>query len=412
MTQNGPAHPQRVLSIQSHVVHGYVGGKAAVFPLQLLGFDVDIVNTVHFSNHSGYGPGRFGGTKASAKDLDDLFERLEGNEMIQVNERVITGYVPGPEALKVISRFVRRMKEKNKDLIYVLDPVMGDAGKLYVSPEVVPIYKEMLPLATIITPNWFEVETLTGKKLDSVNGLRDALRILHEEYNVKDVVVTSIPLIQGEGLERELPEDIRRSGVGEGEDNDEVLLCVSSSQREDGKRLTHAMRVRKIEGYFSGVGDLFSALVCGHYRPASITVSSPAAAAASRPQAQMGAATQSILGAVPPNHISMTFARPSPPQTPIAHATYMALLKTVHILRATQDYFVSTYSEGEEVNMTDGEKDKLDPMRVVRRMRGRELRLVQCQDVLRRRVFGEFGMRAIGDDGMIYWENFWEDNNN
>jgi len=62
--------------------------------------------------------------------------------------------------------------------------------------------------------------------------------------------------------------------------------------------------------------------------------------------------------------------------------------------------------------MTDGEKDKLDPMRVVRRMRGRELRLVQCQDILRRRVLGEFGMRAIGDDGMVYWENFWEDNDN
>ena len=30
----------RVLSIQSHTVHGYVGNKSAVFPLQLLGFEV------------------------------------------------------------------------------------------------------------------------------------------------------------------------------------------------------------------------------------------------------------------------------------------------------------------------------------------------------------------------------------
>lgn len=35
---------------------------------------------------------------------------------------------------------------------------MGDAGKLYVAPDVVPIYKSLLPQATIITPNWFEVE--------------------------------------------------------------------------------------------------------------------------------------------------------------------------------------------------------------------------------------------------------------
>jgi len=32
----------RILSIQSHVVFGYVGGKAAVFPLQCLGYDVDV----------------------------------------------------------------------------------------------------------------------------------------------------------------------------------------------------------------------------------------------------------------------------------------------------------------------------------------------------------------------------------
>ena len=36
----------RCLSIQSHVVHGYVGNKAAVFPLQLLGFEVDSICSV------------------------------------------------------------------------------------------------------------------------------------------------------------------------------------------------------------------------------------------------------------------------------------------------------------------------------------------------------------------------------
>jgi hypothetical protein len=33
---------KRILSIQSHVAFGYVGGKAAVFPLQCLGYDVDV----------------------------------------------------------------------------------------------------------------------------------------------------------------------------------------------------------------------------------------------------------------------------------------------------------------------------------------------------------------------------------
>ena len=39
----------RVLSIQSHVVSGYVGNKSATFPLQLLGFEVDGINSVQVS---------------------------------------------------------------------------------------------------------------------------------------------------------------------------------------------------------------------------------------------------------------------------------------------------------------------------------------------------------------------------
>jgi len=37
-----------ILSIQSHVTYGYVGNKAAVYPLQTIGFDVWPINTVQF----------------------------------------------------------------------------------------------------------------------------------------------------------------------------------------------------------------------------------------------------------------------------------------------------------------------------------------------------------------------------
>jgi len=43
----------RVLSIQSHVVHGYVGNKCAVFALQTHGIETDPINTVQFSNNTG-----------------------------------------------------------------------------------------------------------------------------------------------------------------------------------------------------------------------------------------------------------------------------------------------------------------------------------------------------------------------
>lgn len=40
----------------------------------------------------------------------------------------------------------------------VLDPVMGDEGKIYVSEEVVPAYKSLLRDADLILPNQFEAE--------------------------------------------------------------------------------------------------------------------------------------------------------------------------------------------------------------------------------------------------------------
>ena len=44
-----------ILSLQSYVAYGYVGNRAAVFPLQRLGHEVVAINTVQFSNHTGYG---------------------------------------------------------------------------------------------------------------------------------------------------------------------------------------------------------------------------------------------------------------------------------------------------------------------------------------------------------------------
>ena len=47
------ARTTRVLSVQSHVVSGYVGNRAAAFPLQLLDIDTDVINSLQYSNHTG-----------------------------------------------------------------------------------------------------------------------------------------------------------------------------------------------------------------------------------------------------------------------------------------------------------------------------------------------------------------------
>lgn len=75
---------------------------------------------------------------------------------------MLSGYVPGAEAVAAVGNIARELKENHKDqpgkFFWVLDPVMGDNGRLYVAPEVVPEYKKLLQYADLILPNQFEAE--------------------------------------------------------------------------------------------------------------------------------------------------------------------------------------------------------------------------------------------------------------
>ncbi|KAI0737352.1 Ribokinase-like protein [Daedaleopsis nitida] len=340
----------RILSIQSHVAYGYVGGKAAVFPLQCLGYDVDVVNTVNFSNHSGYA--RFGGSRTSADELRQMFDIMEQNELMKP-ERLLTGYVPGAEATAAVTSLARRLRERNSNLIYLLDPVLGDSGRLYVSPEVVPIYREALPLATIITPNWFEVEVLTDTKIIDAAALRQAMRILHDTYKVPNVVISSIPL-KG-WLQDCLPSSLRPAGS----DTDH-LACIASSSTTGGSKAVHAACFPCLPGYFSGVGDLFSALVLAHFAESE--------------------------------------ASPPGDETPLSRAASQAVSKTHTILSMTHEAALALPED--ERRVTDEELDAREPMRKIKRMRGRELRLIQGQDIIR-------GTEAIEYRQLKPWDDFW-----
>ena len=78
----------KILSIQSHVVHGYVGNRAAVFPLQLLDFEVDFINSVQFSNQTGYKS--FRGQRLNSEDLSELFLGLKENDLLKYTH-ILTG---------------------------------------------------------------------------------------------------------------------------------------------------------------------------------------------------------------------------------------------------------------------------------------------------------------------------------
>ncbi|KAI2504631.1 Phosphomethylpyrimidine kinase [Fragilaria crotonensis] len=138
----------RVLSIQSHVVSGYVGNKAAVFPLQLLGFDVDVVNSVHFSNHTGY-PGGWTGEVLNGDQLRSILAGLDKNGLLHDVAHLLTGYIGSESFLTAVLEVLTTLRQHGK-VRFVCDPVLGDAGQFYVPQELVQVYREkVIPLPTL-----------------------------------------------------------------------------------------------------------------------------------------------------------------------------------------------------------------------------------------------------------------------
>ncbi|XP_011634149.1 pyridoxal kinase [Pogonomyrmex barbatus] len=223
----------RILSIQSHVVSGYVGNKSATFPLQLLGFEVDAINSVQLSNHTGYK--MFKGQVLNDKDLEDLVDGLAQNGLDNYTH-LLTGYIGSASFLKRVVLLITTLKAKNPNLTYVCDPVMGDDGKMYVPQALKEIYKkEIIPLADVVTPNQFEIELLTDEKITNMNELQNAIKKLHQA-GPKIVAISSTEL------------------------NDKLTTVVSTAKDATLMKID----IPRIPVTFTGSGDLFAALFLAH----------------------------------------------------------------------------------------------------------------------------------------------------
>lgn len=70
---------------------------------------------------------------------------------------------------------------------------MGDEGRLYVSPTMVPLFWDaLLPAASVLTPNCFEAELLTGLRIVDDASAAAACDALHAQ-GPHTVVRTSNP---------------------------------------------------------------------------------------------------------------------------------------------------------------------------------------------------------------------------
>ncbi|PRY54122.1 pyridoxal kinase [Knoellia remsis] len=180
-----------ILSIQSAVAYGHVGNSAAVFPMQRLGVEVWPVNTVHFSNHTGYGAWR--GPLMAPGDVRDVITGVEEREALAEVDAVLSGYQGGEEIGDVILDAVARVKAANPDAIYACDPVMGNAKSgCFVHPAIPVLLRErVVPAADLITPNQFELGFLTETEPET---LEDTLASVDRARDMgpSTVLVTSV----------------------------------------------------------------------------------------------------------------------------------------------------------------------------------------------------------------------------
>lgn len=239
----------RVLSIQSHVVRGYVGNKSATFPLQVLGFEVDSINSVQFSNHTGYE--HWKGQVLTADELQVLYDGIKLNK-VNHYDYVLTGYSRDVSFLESVVDIVQELKTANPNLVYVCDPVLGDNGAMYVPEALLPVYRDkVVPICDIITPNQFEAELLTGTKITTEKDAHEAMDQLHS-MGPNTVVITSSDL---------------HSPLG-----DDYLVALGS-QTVKSNSTTEKQRIRmdipKVDAVFVGTGDLFAALLLAwtHHHP-------------------------------------------------------------------------------------------------------------------------------------------------
>ena len=182
-----------VIVISSHVVRGSVGNRAAVFALETLGHQVWALPTIVLPWHPGHG--RSTRLTFAEADFEAAIDDLIRAPWIGEVKAVLSGYFGNAAQARSVAKLVASLRERNPELLYVCDPVMGDLGGLYV-PEATAeaIRDHLIPLASLATPNRYELAWLSGAALDDNNAVMEAALSLGPS---RMLVTSAVPMMAG-----------------------------------------------------------------------------------------------------------------------------------------------------------------------------------------------------------------------
>lgn len=160
--------------------------------LSSMGFQACPLPTAILSSHTQY-------PHFSFLDLTDEMERIirEWEQLDVQFDAFYTGYLGSPRQVQMVDGFIRRFR--HEDNLVVIDPVLGDNGKLYTNFDDTMVYEmqKLIHRADVITPNLTELFYLLDKPYQT--SLTDEeLKFYLRELSDKGpgtVIITSVPVL-------------------------------------------------------------------------------------------------------------------------------------------------------------------------------------------------------------------------
>ncbi len=155
-------------------------------------------------------------------------------------DAISTGFLGSEEQVDIVIDFINHFK--TDDNFVIVDPVMGDYGKLYktYTPAMCDKMKKLVTYADIITPNLTEICTLLDMEYPHENVTLEDLKLMCErlaQLGPKHIVVTGIPF--------------NKTQIGNFIYNDEYDFRI--------------VMVDRIGEDRSGTGDVITSVIAGMY---------------------------------------------------------------------------------------------------------------------------------------------------
>ena len=183
---------KKVAAIHDLSGMGRVSLTVVIPILSSMGFQVCPLPTAILSNHTQYPDFTF-------LDLTDERPRIiaEWKRLEVEFDAIYTGYLGSPRQIQIVSDFIRDFRRK--DSLTVIDPVLGDNGKLYsnFNESMVVEMQHLVTHADVITPNLTELFYLLDRPYKESNTdqeLKEYLRCLSDK-GPEVVIITSVPVL-------------------------------------------------------------------------------------------------------------------------------------------------------------------------------------------------------------------------